>query len=348
MSEKTDQVRRGTAIREGMQRAKAAGKQLGRPPGTAKEDIDLLREYAAVAEAIKDGLSLREAATRTGVAVNTVRKVKALLPELRQARQAPLGASLPLRAVAATIDDWRRLGAKHGDLLVCGHFVPEAQWAPWESRKARRCPSCAKARPKDASYWAVTLLDRPFETERRTLVVTSRQPVLLRAASAGAAVEQVRRSLGWRKLPEGTEVWRVEEPKAVGAGTLSPRMVKILVLLEANRVLAWTPHHAKGGAIYNVEANRIQGKAVMRLSQEECRALQSNRYIDQHRLLSLPVTHSADFFYPVPEPALWLRVIDMLMGWLISWNGRDALKAHDQRAGITRGYHQPDLSLFDW
>jgi hypothetical protein len=125
-------------------------------------------------------------------------------------------------------------------------------------------------------------------------------------------------------------------------------MVKILALLEANRVLGWTPHHAKGGAIYNVEANRTQGKAVMRLSQDECRALQSNRYIDQHRLVSLPVTHSADFFYPVPKPALWLRVIDMLMGWLISWNGRDALKAHDQRAGITRGYHQPDLSLFDW
>jgi hypothetical protein len=196
-------------------------------------------------------------------------------------------------------------------VLVCGHFVPEAQWAPWESRKARRCPSCAKARSKDASYWAVTLLDRPCETERRTLVVTSRQPVLLRAASAGAALEQVRRSLGWRKLPEGTEVWQVEEPKAVGAGTLSPRMVKILVLLEANRVLAWTPHHAKGGAIYNVEANRTQGKAVMRLPQDECRALQSNHYIDQHRLLSLRgVVVGAGFSI--------VYIDRLLMGWLIS------------------------------
>lgn len=67
------------ATRAGMKRAKLAGRHVGRPSGTAEEASAFLAKYPAVIEALLSGLSLRQTAQATGVAVNTVRKVKHLL-----------------------------------------------------------------------------------------------------------------------------------------------------------------------------------------------------------------------------------------------------------------------------
>lgn len=58
---------RSEAIRAGQARARAAGKQIGRPRAVFRRDL--------VAEFRRQGLSLREIARRTGVGVGTVRRV---------------------------------------------------------------------------------------------------------------------------------------------------------------------------------------------------------------------------------------------------------------------------------
>lgn len=65
--------------KRGMQRAKARGVQVGRPPGTTEDDNATLAKYPAVVDALRGGLSLRKAAAAAGVSVNTVRKVKSIL-----------------------------------------------------------------------------------------------------------------------------------------------------------------------------------------------------------------------------------------------------------------------------
>lgn len=73
-----DQQRR-SAIIAGMQQAAADGVHIGRPADDAAAILD---KYPDVVTAVNAGLSLRKAAKRAGVAVNTVRKVKAALAEL--------------------------------------------------------------------------------------------------------------------------------------------------------------------------------------------------------------------------------------------------------------------------
>ena len=343
MTDENERPARGAAVRDGMRRAAASGKHVGRSRGAVKSEDELLREHAAVVEALTAGDYLREAAERAGVAVNTVRKVRALLPEGFTTRKAHSSSRLPLRPVAVSIADWHRVSGKRGDLLVCGHFVPEAEWEVGKPRKTRRCPYCAKGK-KDLSLpaYAVTFLQRPWEMERKTLELTYHRPLLLNAPSEEAALARVRKSLGWRKLPEGTEVWEVTDPSTVGAGTLSPRTVKALALLEANRVLAWSPRHSEGGGIYIVKEGQFQPRASLRLSYDECRALWGNRFINQHRTVFSITTH--DTF--AGRSALYLNKVKM--GWLISWNGRDALYTHDQRAHVSRTYHEFNEGLLDW
>jgi DNA invertase Pin-like site-specific DNA recombinase len=60
-------------VRAGLARAKAEGKQLGRPT------IDSALE-ADIRKALRRGVSYRKAATQFGVAVGTVRRVKAAMP----------------------------------------------------------------------------------------------------------------------------------------------------------------------------------------------------------------------------------------------------------------------------
>ena len=168
------------AIREGMRRAAASGRHVGRPRGSGKSGNELLRHHPGVVAALERGLSLREAAKASGVAVNTVRKVKALLPVSPVQREAHPSSSLPLRPVAVTVTDWRRYDGKRGDLLVCGHFVPEPEWDTGEPRRARRCPRCAKRKgtnrkkgsslsptPDDTPTYAVALLDHPYNMDKK-------------------------------------------------------------------------------------------------------------------------------------------------------------------------------------
>ncbi|MEM8898088.1 MAG: recombinase family protein [Bacteroidota bacterium] len=68
-------------VRRGQQLAKSDGKHIGRPIGSTETRKQVLEKYPEVVAAIKKGLSLRQASSKCGVSVNTVRKVKkALLP----------------------------------------------------------------------------------------------------------------------------------------------------------------------------------------------------------------------------------------------------------------------------
>lgn len=82
---KTINVTISKSIQDGMLKAKNWGVHIGRPQET--ENItEFLRKpkSQAVINALSDGLSLRKAAKRARVSVNTVRKVKALVQELKQ------------------------------------------------------------------------------------------------------------------------------------------------------------------------------------------------------------------------------------------------------------------------
>ncbi|PSB53149.1 helicase [filamentous cyanobacterium Phorm 6] len=72
--------RRSDAIKKGMERAKNWGQHVGRPPRAESTEIFLEKPSSQRAiAAINEGLSLRQAAQKAGVSVNTVRKVKAIL-----------------------------------------------------------------------------------------------------------------------------------------------------------------------------------------------------------------------------------------------------------------------------
>lgn len=71
-----EQIKRRAAIRQGMKQAADRGQHVGRP---ADDPAQIIASYPAVVDAIRGGLSLRAAAAAAGVAVNTVRKVKAAL-----------------------------------------------------------------------------------------------------------------------------------------------------------------------------------------------------------------------------------------------------------------------------
>ncbi len=72
--------RRSQAIKTGMQRAASWGTHIGRPARSETDEEFLAKPSSQrAAAALEEGLSLRKAADKAGVAVNTVRKVKALL-----------------------------------------------------------------------------------------------------------------------------------------------------------------------------------------------------------------------------------------------------------------------------
>jgi hypothetical protein len=72
--------RRSDAIKKGMERAKNWGQHVGRPASAEPTEkfLEKPSSQRAIA-AINEGLSLRQAAQKAGVSVNTVRKVKAIL-----------------------------------------------------------------------------------------------------------------------------------------------------------------------------------------------------------------------------------------------------------------------------
>ena len=255
---------------------------------------------------------------------------------------------LPLRYTAAYIHDWRRRNGKQGELLVCGHFLRHAG-SYGDEAKARRCERCArdkqkvlarakrlkKAAKQDArvgnargglevsrvseaseSYFAVSLLARPYEVYSDVLEVRYYRPVLIQASSAFQALERVRQAIGWRRLPEGTEVWEVEDKRLIGAGTLSPRMVKVLSKLEANRVLLWKPHANKGGGVYNYDVlgDHTEGRALLRVSQEECVALEGEGFIESYKTVM-----QGGYSEPFMGRSMFVMG-DVTRAWLWKWS----------------------------
>jgi hypothetical protein len=68
------------SIKVGMSRARQWGKAIGRPLGQESAATFLNKSaHQPIIAALQDGLSLRQTAQRTGAAVNTIRKVKAML-----------------------------------------------------------------------------------------------------------------------------------------------------------------------------------------------------------------------------------------------------------------------------
>lgn len=73
---------RSHATKVGMQRAAEQGIHVGRPPGSTEDNAKLLAKYPEVVSLLEQGkLSLRDISYETGVAVNTIRKVKTAMEE---------------------------------------------------------------------------------------------------------------------------------------------------------------------------------------------------------------------------------------------------------------------------
>lgn len=71
---------RSEAIKNGMNKAREAGKQIGRPLGGEREDQFIRKPKSQeILELLKTGLGVRASAREMGSSVNTVRKVKAWL-----------------------------------------------------------------------------------------------------------------------------------------------------------------------------------------------------------------------------------------------------------------------------
>jgi len=83
---KRDQIemKRRSAIVEGMARAQAKGRSIGRP---VTDTEAFLLQYSVVADALTTGLSLRKTANETGVTMGTVRKVQRLLAKKQVDRE---------------------------------------------------------------------------------------------------------------------------------------------------------------------------------------------------------------------------------------------------------------------
>jgi hypothetical protein len=78
------QAQRAQAIRTGMKRAEQWGHRIGRPKGKESDKTFLSKPAnQPIITAMQEGLSLRQIADKTGSAINTIRKVKALLEDDR-------------------------------------------------------------------------------------------------------------------------------------------------------------------------------------------------------------------------------------------------------------------------
>jgi hypothetical protein len=80
IAEQEKASRRSDAIKTGMERAKNWGQHVGRPSVSESPEEFLAKPSSQkVIAALNEGLSLRKAAEKADVAINTVRKVKASL-----------------------------------------------------------------------------------------------------------------------------------------------------------------------------------------------------------------------------------------------------------------------------
>lgn len=79
-------VRLSQRIKSGMKEAAKKGKLAGRPKGSKDDMQEKIRrnpKYKTAAKKLKEGLSLRDAAATAGVSVNTVRKIKGALDNVK-------------------------------------------------------------------------------------------------------------------------------------------------------------------------------------------------------------------------------------------------------------------------
>lgn len=66
-------------ILSGLAEARRKGRKLGRPAGTGDSPVALLRKHGDIVRLLRDGHSIRHAATISGKAPGTVQRVKALV-----------------------------------------------------------------------------------------------------------------------------------------------------------------------------------------------------------------------------------------------------------------------------
>jgi DNA invertase Pin-like site-specific DNA recombinase len=66
-------------VKSGLEKAKAQGKQLGRPSNSQESDEKLKRKYSKLIQDLKNGLSLNKCMKIHGVSKNTVIKVKRII-----------------------------------------------------------------------------------------------------------------------------------------------------------------------------------------------------------------------------------------------------------------------------
>jgi hypothetical protein len=70
---------RSQATKVGMQRAAEQGIHVGRPGGSKEDNAKFLTKHSEVVKLLGQGMGIREISRETGIAVNTIRKVKAAL-----------------------------------------------------------------------------------------------------------------------------------------------------------------------------------------------------------------------------------------------------------------------------
>ncbi len=77
-----DYNNRREAQREGIERAKAEGKYLGRSEGSTLSDIELIEKHSDIVKELNRGESIRRTAKLTGKSTGTVQKIRKVLSKL--------------------------------------------------------------------------------------------------------------------------------------------------------------------------------------------------------------------------------------------------------------------------
>ena len=80
----------------------------------------------------------------------------------------------------------------------------------------------------------------------------------------------------------------------------------------------------------------------MRLSEAECRTLESLHYVVAYQRLM------RGGYGPGIYPDLTFFIEEVTQAWLLTDSGREALKAHDRKAKIKRRYYGVDERFFEW